>query len=222
MADRVLARRISGVCLHPADTHHKAELTRETAPSSGIIDHLTRFGTETPHVTLFFYFEYKRQAEEDPLKVLQTLFHQLLVKSRSTSADVSGMLSRAARQKELLSWDELKAAFVGQCNASGGTVYLVLDALDECDERTNRAPMIRLLDELKKCSARILITSRQFAPDIDRLLSDCDTITIEAAASDVRAYLVDHIARSPRAARLMDEALKERVIGDILSKSQGM
>lgn len=155
------------------------------------------------------------------MKVLQTLFHQLLVKSRSISADVSGMLSRAARQKELLSWDELKAAFVGQCNASG-TVYLVLDALDECDERTNRAPMIRLLDELKKCTARVLITSRQFAPDIDRLLQDCDAITIEAAASDVRAYLVDHIARSPRAARLMDEALKERVIGDILSKSQGM
>jgi len=155
------------------------------------------------------------------LKVLQTLFHQLLAKSLSIPTHISARLSDAAKLKEFLSWDELKAAFIKLCDASS-TIYLVFDALDECEERNNRAPVIQFLNDLKTSKARILVTSRQFAPDIDSLLKDCDKITVEAAASDIRAYLVDQIARSPRAVRLMDWPLRETVVNDIMSKSQGM
>jgi len=189
--------------------------------SSVIIDYLKQCRAMGFHATLFFYFEYSRQGEEGPITFLQTLLHQLVSRSPFIPPDISKLLTEAYKRRELLSWDELKAAFIGLCEASS-KVFLVLDALDECDETSNRQPVIQLLEALKRSKVRILITSRRFAPDIDQLLGHCCNIMVQTADSDIRAYIVNQIARSPRASRLMSEALRDSVISSTLAKSQGM
>lgn len=182
---------------------------------------MRQLGSVGSRITLFFYFDYKRQGEEDPVKFLQTLLHQLLARSPPIPPQASEILNRIVTNNEMPSWDELRNVFMSICNASGN-VFLILDALDECDEAVSRGPVIRILNDLKKSKARLLVTSRQFAPDINQLLESCDTIQVEAATSDIRAYLLDRIYDSPRASRLMDDSLRDEVVSSILAKSQGM
>jgi hypothetical protein len=111
--------------------------------------------------------------------------------------------------------------FIEICNNSRN-VFIVLDALDECDEATNRGTIVDFIKEIKKSRACLMVTSRPYPSDIDDLLGDCHQVLVEASDSDIRAFVLDQIAKSKRMSKIIDKQLREEIVTSIIAKSQGM
>ena len=186
-----------------------------------MIDSLEDLSKHTNSVVVYFYFDYKLQAEQTPFKVLSTLVYQLLSTYSQVPSEALELYHRISKGKDLPGWHDLKAIFFSLCNDSRD-IFIVFDALDECDAISNRAPITDLIRDIKKSRARLLVTSRPYPPDIDELLGDCGHILVEASDSDIRAYVLDQIARSAHSSKIIDDALKEEIAVSIIAKSQGM
>ena len=155
------------------------------------------------------------------MKILQTLVHQLLSTFKQLLEDIQDLHPDAIRRGGLPGWKKLVTILVKLCKKVKN-VFIIFDALDECDQHANRGPIIELLKELIKSDARLLVASRPYPPDVEALLHDYSTIPIEASDSDIRAYLLNEMVRSPIASKIIDARLQEEIIKSILSKSQGM
>ena len=126
------------------------------------------------------------------------------------------------KRKDLPGFEDLKRVFLGLCSNFSGDAFIVLDALDECEERQHR-PLIRnLLESLVNSRVRLLIASRAHPPDINQLLGDCATITVSASPGDIRTFVLDRIEKSVRMVGMIDDKLRDEIVEKIVSKSQGM
>ena len=186
---------------------------------SVIVDYLREFASSDR--ILYFYFDYKQQSDQTPLKILQTLVRQLLSTFAQIPADIPELQLEAVRRDGLPSWGRLVTILVDLCKKAK-KVFIVFDALDECDQHANRGPVLELLKELIKSDAQLLVASRPYPPDVEALLCDYSTIPVEASDSDIRAYLLNEMARSPTSSKIIDAGLREEIIKSIMSKSQGM
>jgi hypothetical protein len=131
-------------------------------------------------------------------------------------------LSQSVKKREdLPSWNVLTSVFLDICNRSRD-VFIVLDALDECDRVANRGPIVDFIRDIKRSKARLVVTSRPYPADIDDLLGRCRQIIVEASDSDIRAYILDRIARTPQISNIIDTELRVEIVQSIASKSQGM
>lgn len=185
------------------------------------IDHLQVFTARNDQAVLYFYFDYKLQSEQTPLRFIQTLLHQLLSTFSQVPPEALGLYQAVTKRKELPGWKELTSIFLTICNQSRD-VFIVLDALDECDRVDNRGPIIDFIKDIKKSKARFMVTSRPYPADIDELLGRCTQILIEASDSDIRAYILDRIDRTPQVSRIIDTGLRDMIVESVASKSHGM
>lgn len=185
------------------------------------IDHLHEFTVQNDQSVLYFYFDYKLQSEQTRLKFIQTLLHQLLSAFSQVPPEALELFKAVAMRKDLPGWKELMSIFLDICNHSRD-VFIVLDALDECDKVENRGPITSFIKEIKRSKARLLVTSRPYPADIDELLGCCTQIPIEASDSDIRAYILDRIDRTPQVSRIIDTELRDVIIQSVASKSHGM
>ncbi|KAL8893733.1 MAG: hypothetical protein Q9192_004980, partial [Flavoplaca navasiana] len=102
-----------------------------------------------------------------------------------------------------------------------GTVYLVIDALDECLEEI-RSPLILHLKTFSP-SIRLLVTTRF----IDGILSEFrndTTLEIRANSEDLKRYIGSRIEGNSRLARLLQgkTALAHEIYDAIIAKADGM
>lgn len=194
----------------------------KTYISSVVIDHLHEFAASQNSIVLFMYFDYKLQSEQTPLKFIQTILRQLLSSFSKVPPEAEKLYQTVCQnRKDLPGWAELKAIFFDLCDQSR-EVFIVLDALDECDKEANRGPVVEFINDVKKSKAKLLVTSRPYPADIDELLGLCSQILIEASENDIRAYILDRISRSTQIAKLIDATLKEDIVKSVTLKSQGM
>ncbi len=101
------------------------------------------------------------------------------------------------------------------------TVYLVLDALDECLEEV-RSPLILQLKAFSP-SVRLLVTTRF----IDGILSEFrndTTLEIRANSEDLKRYIGSRIEGNSRLARQLQgkAALAQEICDGIIAKADGM
>ncbi|KAK1757325.1 hypothetical protein QBC47DRAFT_154070 [Echria macrotheca] len=174
-------------------------------------------------LVLFFYFDYSKQLDQTALRVLQTLLHQLL----STHSEVPPLAAKLAKDlmagKPLPSFEEMRELFIKLCG-NGQPVFIVLDALDECDALANRKPVLELIKSIKASPARLLVTSRPYPPDVEEVLGDCPQVLVEASDKDIEKYVLEHLEGSVEMRRMLHgmDDLKKRIVDAILHKSQGM
>jgi len=170
---------------------------------------------------LFFYFDYSKQASQTPHRVLQTLLHQIL----STYSRIPRQASILARElmagRPLPSWEDMQDLFIDLCS-QGSPVFIVLDALDECDAKDNRKPILKLIKAIRASSARLLVTSRPYPPDVNESLGDCPKISVEAHPEDIERYVLEQIDENVEMREMLDDELRKSVVEFILTKSQGM
>jgi hypothetical protein len=171
---------------------------------------------------LYFYFDYREQAQQTAFRILVTLLRQILSTYSEIPNAAIDLYKRTKRGLGLPSWSELVAIFKSVC-VSGTEVFMVLDALDECDEHLHREDILNFVQQLFGSSIRILITSRPYPWDINETFADYPQIAIEASDSDVRKFLTEKISTSKRSARrIIDDELREEIIQSITAKCNGM
>lgn len=128
---------------------------------------------------------------------------------------------RIESQQRQLQQQDLEQAIFLTC-ADFDQIFIVIDALDECDSEHKKNLLRSLASLQKKSSVRIFLTSRPHsAQEITRKLGTTLQVEIGATDSDLRMYLSSKIDDSDNV-DVIDEEFKEEIIIKVIHAAHRM
>lgn len=102
-------------------------------------------------------------------------------------------------------------------------VFLIFDALDECDQKSQRREILSFFHRLEKHGVSMLLISRPHPEDIQISPEKAAKIEISAHADDIRAYIGKVIEENLRAQRLVKQGkCKDLIVSGLVDCAKGM
>lgn len=195
-------------------------LCRAQCYRSNVIDHLRDTFTEDDVGVAFFYFDYRDQDFQSRANIIASILKQLA----SSGPELPGPIAEFYKRFQYVGGqpkaEDLQTVLLLTCKEFR-QVFIVLDALDECDAKRHRRSFLGFLKALMNTSVQVLVTSRPHPYDIKQTLDACPTIKIEASDSDISTYLSHEIAERGDM-DLIDEHLEEEIVTTLVKGAQGM
>lgn len=185
------------------------------------IDHL-RGACVNPKVALaYFYLNYQTSDSLLAELVLRSMLKQLSMLLPDIPRSVRDLCQRTESRDRPLQLEDLEHAIISVCENFDRT-FLVVDALDECENEQRRI-LLRALSNLEgKASLRILLTSRPHLHDeIKKVSVRHFSIEIGATDSDLTTYISQMVDRSDKADEI-DKEFKQEIIQKIIEKARRM
>lgn len=170
------------------------------------------------------YCSYKERGDHTTVDLIANILQQLIQDDDAIPTDVLTLYRHHARRKgsspTLIDLSKLLRSQVGRHS----TVYIAVDAIDERREGDDET-IDDFLEELRALQphVRLFVTSRPSAA-IELELKDAIRLEVLARDTDVRTYLEQRIARTPRLKRHVDKdpTLREAITNTIIERSKGM
>jgi hypothetical protein len=100
-------------------------------------------------------------------------------------------------------------------------VYIVCDALDECDQDKQRKELLPKLIQMGGSGLNLFITSRPYPEDISESFDGIGKIDLLAREEDLHAYIQEKIDTTPRARGLIRGSKYEGEIISALAEAAG-
>jgi hypothetical protein len=151
-----------------------------------VIDHLLNHRSEVSNNVgvAHIYLNYKEQGSQGISNILGSLIKQLCqqLPQLSRLPQLENLISRRRTPSE----EGLFLALI-ETSKSFSQIFLVFDALDECDRESQRGkllPMLHLMGENGFC---VFMTSRRYADDIEDRFRNVPSIEI-VAHDDIKSY----------------------------------
>ena len=194
----------------------------KTVFASAIIDFLEQTFAAPDIGIAFLYCHYKDRAEQTSIDLIASLLRQLVEQSPGIPEDLRRSYRQYKQRKIRLKQREY-TNLLSSVVASFTRVFIVIDALDECDQiNGSRSCLVSDVNSLPH-SAQLLCTSRSL-PDIERLFENCRQIEIRASDGDVQTYLSNRIMQGTRLLKHVgaDPSLKDELVNTIVHKAKGM
>lgn len=191
-----------------------------TKTRSMIIDELKSSVSSPRSPVAFFYFDYRDQGRQTPSSLLLSFLRQIIAILPDLPNCIVDAHEKYPDSGDSLPLRELEA-ILHEISLGLRQVYLIIDALDECDESTHRKATIQLLDRIHKISnIYLFITSRQYPHDIKESLQGHPQIAIQANESDLRSYMYREIESSnvPE----IDQEFASTIVDTLISRAHGM
>ena len=189
--------------------------------SSHIIDILRDKRANEDFAIAFLYFDYRDQTSQSPENMVASLVRQVAENKPSIPSPVMGLYSKFGSQSKNPQLEDLERTLMMTCLDFEQT-FIIIDALDECDESNHRRVFLGVLERMsKRRDIRLLLTSRPHPQDIRNALKSGLQICIEANDMDLRAYLSDQLDSSG-ATDFIDNAFKAEIIERITNGAQKM
>ncbi|RWA06648.1 hypothetical protein EKO27_g8459 [Xylaria grammica] len=194
----------------------------KTTLASMVVDWLESKHRGTNVAVIYIYCNYKEEQIQTPRNMIGSLLKQLIQRRAVLPDHVRGLYKKNLQTTTHLGLDELTRALVQEMTAFS-SVFVVIDALDECPERGNTRA--RLLTEVQKLpqNARILITSR-YSSKIEGKFENVLRIDIRETDDDVKRYVEARIEKETSLAKHVRPipALMEDMTKTVIQNSQGM
>ena len=228
----ILGRRQEGTGQWFLDAHETARWLNEPKatlfcpgiPGAGktmiaaiAIDHLQKFVQNSSHGVAYVYCNYKDK-EQDIASILTAVMKQL-IQGRSSAIGSAERLYQQHAGRGRPSLDEIHNALLDVLGHYP-SVYIVVDALDECPYATR----CLFLAELRALQAvqdiRIMATSR-FNLDIQDTFKDALKLEVRASNEDVKRFVASQIYKLPRCIQ-RDASLQKMVQEKIVEAVDGM
>jgi hypothetical protein len=181
-----------------------------------VVDYL-RGVTET--AVVFNYFDYKYSRTQTARSLAANLLKQLLSQANEIPAEIELLYYHHLNRSTRPSLHELVACFIVCAASLPSAIFVVLDALDECED-TQRDGVIWLIRRLVEEKIKVFLTSRYHLEHTIRT-KFCSMITFNISANDIdiQRYLVARLARDqPR----LSAALKDEIINSVIAQAGGM
>ncbi|KAF8246554.1 hypothetical protein K440DRAFT_602223, partial [Wilcoxina mikolae CBS 423.85] len=192
----------------------------KTFLSSTVIDHLLDQSSK-PGVA-YIYFDYNEQDRQKPTDVLSSLVRQLSGQSGQLPKILEDLYDELKPKEKQPSLQSLYDAIVA-LSKQFPQVYIICDALDECDQQKQRTTLLPLFHQLGQNGVNLFMTSRPYPEDIQDSFQDITTIELSANESDIRSYIRETINQNLRAKRLVQNAkCEERIISQLMDCAKGM
>ncbi|KAL8738317.1 MAG: hypothetical protein Q9181_000860 [Wetmoreana brouardii] len=195
----------------------------KTIMASTVITYLCDRALGTDTTVLYYFCDYKNPKTQHPKKAIETLLASLCRKNDQTLAFMADLCKRHREVGSSCSVDELLRAFL-KCLAMIGRTYVVIDALDECNDRHD---LIKLLLDVVRSAPRscLLMTSREIF-DIQESMQRFPNIGLRASdmALDIEAYVSGELRRllDDRKLKIRDLSLVDKIQTTLISKADGM
>lgn len=167
------------------------------------------------------FFDYKTQSEQNITSLLSAILKQLVQAKPSAAKAATILYQRHSSQGTRPSLDEIFAALKTSM-MSFWTVYIIVDALDECSNRdgTRSQFLAKLRDLQDEFDLHLMVTSRA-NPDIVSQFTSSTTLEIRASRADVKQYVRGQIYRLPKCVQ-RDNKLQGEVEDKIVEAVDGM
>jgi hypothetical protein len=181
----------------------------------------------------YYYFDFPDFKKQDCYGLLSSLVSQLSAESDSCYNILSKLYSDNSRGMRKPDVDALKKCMVDMLSLPGqGTIYIVVDALDECPNFPGRPSardevleLIGELVDLNLPNVHLCVASRP-EMDIRSVLEPLTTLKISlhdeiGQKGDIIKY-IESVVRSDRSIRRWKEEDKRLVVDTLSEKANGM
>ena len=167
------------------------------------------------------FCSYKTQPDQYAPSLLASILKQLVQTRADLAAPAMHVYQKHSMRGTKPSLDDLMQALLAVCS-SYPTVYVVVDALDECTNKDGAR--YQLIDKLRDLQSRsnvhLLFTSRDI-PEIKQKFNLDPMLEVRASEEDVGRYIQGQIDRLPTCIAL-DQDLQRTVQNRIIKVVDGM
>ncbi|XP_014551953.1 hypothetical protein COCVIDRAFT_30600 [Bipolaris victoriae FI3] len=185
------------------------------------IDHLLHSTQSSSIGVAYVYCNYKDREEQDTSRMLAAIAKQLVQRQPPAAEPVERLHKKHHDLGTKPTIEEIFSA-LQEVIAKYSTVYLVIDALDECrDIDGTRSQLLTKLRGLQiEQDVRIMATAR-FIPEIEAEFQAAMKLEIRASDDDVRCYVTSQMHRLPPCI-LRKPALQVMVQDELVKAVDGM
>ncbi|KAF1933118.1 uncharacterized protein M421DRAFT_24692, partial [Didymella exigua CBS 183.55] len=193
----------------------------KTILSSTIIEHLLQHcHNDTSTVTVYFYFDFNDTQKQDPELMLRSLLCQLLQRSVVIPKGVDALFSSCKNGQQQPSLRALLDV-TRQVAQEFAHVYVVVDALDECTQRSELMNMLETVAGWRLDNLRLLMTSRKerdIENSLEEFIKDDDTICLQGDVvdQDIQLYVQQRLRVDKGLAKWNKDAAVRQEIEDVL------
>jgi hypothetical protein len=193
----------------------------KTILTSIVVENITtRFYNDKSIGIAYLYCNFRQQHEQKIADLLASLLKQLAGCQPSLSVSVKDLYDRHKPKQTRPSVDEIFRSLQSVV-AMYSRVFIVIDALDECQASDCRTILLSELFSLQaKFRVNLFATSR-ILPEISGNFQGNISLEIRASEYDVRKYLDSHLSRLPTFIQRSPD-LQEEVKTEIIKAVDGM
>lgn len=199
----------------------------KTVLSSTIVKDVLRNSMNNSHLAVaYFFFDFNDHQKQLSDNMVRSIVTQLSRQNQDTS-NVLITLFSSCKGREQPTTNALMAA-LQQMTQGSDDVYIILDALDECEDRFELLKIIEVMNQWKLDKVHVLVTSRK-EKDIEELLGplieDEKEISIQSALvnDDIRAFVRERLKTDSQLRRWKSRPQVQQEIEDaLMSKVAGM
>ena len=194
----------------------------KTILSSSIIQQTVEYcRSRNNTIVLYFYFDFNDTMKRQHEPMLRSLISQLSL--HHASKPLEALYSSCGNGQQQPTFDALLETFHQMLTVF--EAFVVLDALDECEQRPELLANIRTMFEWKDSNCRMLVTSRKEKDITDALMSltnDEGSLCIQDALvnADIRAYVHARLQTDPKLKRWQKE--QREIENTLMDKADGM
>lgn len=187
----------------------------KTILTSVVVENLiTRFHDDKSIGIAYIYCDFQRQRyQQKPEDLLASLLKQLATDQSSIPDSVKSLYNQHKDKRTRPSLDDI---LKNLCSimTTYSRVYILVDALDECNSSDRSRFLANIFDLQAKTGAKFFATSRPI-PDIVKEFSGSLSREILASNEDVQRYLDDHMSQLPTfvlSGPLLQEEIKSAIV----------
>ncbi|RBR24684.1 uncharacterized protein FIESC28_02457 [Fusarium coffeatum] len=198
---------------------HGIQGSGKTNLVSFIIDDLISSDSSQPFHTAFFYFDHQDRHRQGALAVLSSILRQLLENLPELPESLA-QLHKTLSPRGQLSLHDCQSIMTNVAT-NLGSVYLVLDALDECASEQRKVFLQSIGQVSQLQNVRLLVTSHPHIQDLAEIFGHCPTLEIKAQEGDIKMYLDHELDRQSISYRA-DPDFAERLVKKLTEGAEGM
>jgi hypothetical protein len=165
------------------------------------------------------YFDYKEKAQQEPADVLSSLVRPLAGQTAELPQELEGLFEELQPRKARPSLEELYDMLLSVAKHFS-VVYIVCDALDECDKDKLRTDLLPKFIHMGQSGLNLFMTSRS---DIPEWFDGVEKIELCAQKEDLRTYIETKIKTDPRARSLIGGSkYADMIVSELVDAASGM
>lgn len=194
----------------------------KTVLASVVIDTVMRRAQDDKTIGYaYLYFDYKQREMQTAENLAAVLLKQLCLCRQALPQGIEDLHTRHKERRTRPTGQEISSALQSAI-ASYSRVYILADALDECQENDGcRNAFIGQLFSLQATSGVSIFATSRFLPDVQALFDGSISMEIRANQEDVQRYLRYHARKLPGFI-LRDEQLRGKIVEKIAIIVDGM
>ncbi|RPB06396.1 hypothetical protein P167DRAFT_514553, partial [Morchella conica CCBAS932] len=191
--------------------------------SSLVVDHLFESFKASGSVGVsYIYFDYKERDHQRPIDIMSSVIKQLAGQLPQFPNKLVALYDECTGYQRRPDIKELRSLLL-QLAKLFTRSFIVLDALDECDQEDQREALLPLFHQLKTNGFNLLVTSRPHPIDIQDSFRDVPCINYMAQDKDIKVYIDNRIDMMPRAKGLIrGSKIEDQFISNLISAANGV